>query len=156
MTTTILRLMGLMNKLALAWVLVCGIAFGEGSAQTDSPAAQAAPALGTVEHPARVNIVGSPKFDPALPVVSPPRPLNQPAPEYPDEARRKKLSTIVTVAMVVDETGVPRRVMVVTPAGHGFDQAAIAAVKKWRFKPAMIEGKPVAVEIKSEVDFRTY
>jgi TonB family protein len=36
------------------------------------------------------------------------------------------------------------------------DEKAIEAVKNWRFEPAVKDGKPVAVAISVEVDFRLY
>jgi len=36
----------------------------------------------------------------------------------------------------------------------GLDEKAIEAVKQWRFEPALKNGKPVAVAINLEVEFR--
>jgi protein TonB len=36
----------------------------------------------------------------------------------------------------------------------GLDEKAIETVRNWKFEPAMLNGKPVAVEIKPEVNFR--
>jgi len=38
----------------------------------------------------------------------------------------------------------------------GLDEKAIEAVKKWRFVPAMKDGKPVAVQVNVEVNFHLY
>jgi TonB family protein len=38
--------------------------------------------------------------------------------------------------------------------GHGLDEAAIKAVRSWRFKPAMKDGRPVTVQINIEINFR--
>jgi TonB family protein len=38
----------------------------------------------------------------------------------------------------------------------GLDQKAVEAVRKWKFEPAMKDGKPVAVQISVEVNFRLY
>ena len=40
--------------------------------------------------------------------------------------------------------------------GMGLDEKAIEAVRKWKFEPAMKDGKPVAVQISVEVNFRLY
>jgi TonB family protein len=38
----------------------------------------------------------------------------------------------------------------------GLDQKAVEAVKKWKFQPAEKDGRPVAVQINVEVNFRLY
>jgi TonB family protein len=38
----------------------------------------------------------------------------------------------------------------------GFDQAAIDAVRQWKFKPAMAKGKPVAVWVAVPVRFTVH
>jgi TonB family protein len=54
----------------------------------------------------------------------------------------------------VDEYGMPQNVHVVRGVGYGLDKNAVESVKKYRFKPAMMEGKPVAVYLNVEVNFR--
>ena len=130
--------------------VLCAAMASVGQAQT------AAPATGTMQNPAKINIPQSPKFDPALPVVSAPKLIKHVEPEYPEYARKKKLSATVVVRMVVDEAGVPQNIAVIKPLGNGFDEATIAAVNQWRFEPAMRDGKPVAVSLQSEVTFRIY
>jgi len=42
-------------------------------------------------------------------------------------------------------------------AGHGLDEKALEAVRKYKFKPAMKDGKtPVPVMINVEINFRLY
>jgi TonB family protein len=46
---------------------------------------------------------------------------------------------------------------VVRPLGMGLDEEALKAVRKYKFKPALMDGKtPVPVEINMEVNFRIY
>jgi len=40
--------------------------------------------------------------------------------------------------------------------GMGLDEKALEAVRRYRFKPAMKDGRPVAVIMTVEVDFRLY
>ena len=86
--------------------------------------------------------------------VSLPVPINKPEPEYSEEARKAKYQGSVTLQIVVDEKGVPTEIRVVKKLGLGLDEKAIEAVSKWRFKPGMKDGKPVAVLATIEVSFR--
>ena len=45
---------------------------------------------------------------------------------------------------------------VVRHLGKGLDQKAVEAVEQYKFEPAMLHGKPVAVEVNIEVNFRLY
>jgi outer membrane biosynthesis protein TonB len=38
----------------------------------------------------------------------------------------------------------------------GLDEKALEAVRQYRFKPGVLDGKPVAVAITIEVNFRIY
>jgi periplasmic protein TonB len=86
--------------------------------------------------------------------VSAPTLLVSPEPEYSEEARKAKLQGVVRLALVVDERGNPTQIRVITSLGLGLDQKAIEAVQKWKFKPGMKDGKPVAVQASVEVNFR--
>ena len=89
--------------------------------------------------------------------VSAPVPLNNVEAEFSDEARRAKYQGVVLVGLIVDAQGNPQSVHIVRALGMGLDEKAIEAVKKYKFKPAMKEGKPVAVSgVTVEVNFRLY
>jgi periplasmic protein TonB len=89
--------------------------------------------------------------------VSAPVPLNQVEAEFSDEARRAKYQGVVLISMIVDTSGMPQNPRVVRPLGMGLDEKALEAVRKYRFKPAMKDGKtPVPVMITVEVNFRLY
>jgi TonB family protein len=88
--------------------------------------------------------------------VSAPRALNTPDPEYSEEARKAKYQGTVVLWLVVDPSGRPRNVKVARSLGMGLDQKAIEAVNRWTFEPAQKDGKPVAVQINVEVNFRLY
>jgi len=75
---------------------------------------------------------------------SKPLPTLRPNPEYPIEARRKKLEGWVRVELLVLEDGSVTEVKArqAQPAGV-FEAAALAAVARWKFRPATEAGKPV-------------
>jgi len=58
--------------------------------------------------------------------------------------------------MIVAPDGAPQHIQVVRSLGTGLDEKAVEAVSKYRFKPAMLNGKPVPVRITDEVNFRLY
>lgn len=86
--------------------------------------------------------------------VSSPQLVFRVEPEYSEEARKAKFQGTVVLSIIVDEQGLPRGFKVVRPLGLGLDDRAIEAVKKWRFRPAYKDGKPVAVMASVEVNFR--
>jgi TonB family protein len=88
--------------------------------------------------------------------VSAPRAVFTPDPEYSEEARKAKYQGTCVLWLVVGPDGHPRDIRVARTLGLGLDEKAIEAVKQWKFEPAMKDGKPVAVQINVEVDFRLY
>jgi TonB family protein len=88
--------------------------------------------------------------------VSAPRAIFQPDPEYSEEARKAKFQGTCVLGLVVGPDGRPRDIKVQRSLGLGLDEKAMEAVKNWRFDPALKDGKPVAVQISVEVDFRLY
>ena len=86
--------------------------------------------------------------------VSPPVVLHQVDPEYSEEARKAKYGGTVLLRLVVDKEGRVSNVQVVRSLGMGLDEKAIEAVNKWKFKPGMKNGIPVAVMATVEVNFR--
>ncbi|MDR3749745.1 MAG: energy transducer TonB [Acidobacteriota bacterium] len=88
--------------------------------------------------------------------VSAPRALDTPDPEYSEEARKAKYQGTCLLWLIVGADGRPHDVKVARALGMGLDERAIEAVKNWKFQPAMKDGKPVAVQINVEVNFRLY
>jgi TonB family protein len=77
--------------------------------------------------------------------------------EFSDEARRAKYQGVCIVSIIVDRQGIPQNPRVVRPLGMGLDEKALEAIKQYRFKPAMKDGKTaVPVMINVEIDFRLY
>ena len=74
--------------------------------------------------------------------------------EYPPEAEAAGLAGSVVLEIDIGETGEVMDARVIGPAGNGFDEAAIAAVKQFRFTPAEIDDQPAAVTIEYRYDFQ--
>jgi TonB family protein len=89
--------------------------------------------------------------------VSQPVPLNNVEAEFSDEARRAKYQGVCLISVIVDIYGNPQNPRVVRALGMGLDEKALEAVRKYKFKPAMKDGKtPVPVMINVEINFRLY
>ncbi|MGB8886843.1 MAG: energy transducer TonB [Candidatus Korobacteraceae bacterium] len=88
--------------------------------------------------------------------VSAPRALDTPDPDYSEEARKAKYQGTCVLWLIVGPDGKPHDIKVARALGMGLDQKAIEAVRNWKFEPAMKDGKPVAVQINVEVNFRLY
>ena len=117
---------------------------------TPSETAITLPPSPPVPTPAPVTVAPAPAPAPAPPVVvaaapsapvSPPRfdaaYLNNPPPAYPPLARRSGEQGKVTLRVRVTEDGHPAEIDVRTSSGSArLDEAALSAVRNWRFVPA--------------------
>ena len=88
--------------------------------------------------------------------VKPPVPVFTPDPEFSEEARKAKFSGNVEVYLWVDEQGNPSHIKVARGVGMGLDEKAVEAVRQYKFKPAMQNGKPVKVDLYIEVNFQIF
>jgi protein TonB len=81
-------------------------------------------------------------------------PLSRQPPQYPYKAARRGIEGWVRVSFRVTEAGTVEDVQVLDsdPAGV-FEQAAIKAVYRWRFKPRLVNGQPVAGTAEQVVEF---
>ena len=73
--------------------------------------------------------------------------LLQVEPSYPAEARAAHLTGEVALQIDIGADGHVTEVRVSRSAGHGFDEAALAAARQFVFTPAEIDGQPAAVQI---------
>lgn len=86
--------------------------------------------------------------------VSAPVPTYKPEPEYSEEARKAKFQGSVLLSIVVNADGSTSNIKILRALGLGLDEKAIEAVTKWRFRPSLKDGRPVAVVANVEVNFR--
>ena len=97
---------------------------------------------------------GQPDPFKAPPGATMPVPISSPEAEFSDEARRKRIEGIVVVTMIVNEKGLPTDIKLVKSVGYGLDESALEAVGEYRFEPATLNGKPIAVRVTVEVNFQ--
>jgi periplasmic protein TonB len=89
--------------------------------------------------------------------ISAPTVIHSVEAEFSDEARRAKYQGVCMVSLIVDAQGNPQNIHVARALGMGLDEKAIEAIRQYKFKPAMKDGKTaVPVMITIEVDFRLY
>ena len=82
----------------------------------------------------------------------PPAPVNAPPPAYPEMAREAQVQGTVILHVLVGKDGRVKDVKVKRSVNL-LDQAAMAAVRNWVFKPALSQNKPVAVWVEVPVNF---
>lgn len=95
---------------------------------------------------ASVGVGGTDAAPPVSHKISRPRILSKVKPSYPEDARQDGFEGTVGVKIEVQENGRPGEVQLVRSSGRSsMDEAAIRAVRKWRFVPAQEEGTGRAV-----------
>ena len=80
---------------------------------------------------------------------------SQRAPIYPAAAKASRISGSVVVEMTVDVEGKvqdPAPIEVTHPY-FGFEQAAVEAVRQWKFRPALHRGEPVEFTLRFRLHF---
>jgi len=81
--------------------------------------------------------------------------LHNPAPAYPATSRRLKEQGAVLIFVQVNERGDPVSVQLKQSSGYErLDQAALEAVRLWRFVPAKRGQTPIAASVIVPIHFR--
>lgn len=86
----------------------------------------------------------------------PPEPIRPFQPDYPSEALSRKQEGEVWVKLWVGETGTVVEANVIKSDAEVFNKSAIEAGMRWTFKPAIANGKPVAVWVTLPFRFKLY
>lgn len=90
-----------------------------------------------------------------LQAATPPRLISSPPPPYPQRARTAKAEGAVTVRVTVSAEGKVLGCSLHRSTGNtDLDQAALKAVRRWRFTPGMSAAKPVQSDVLVRVVFR--
>lgn len=77
--------------------------------------------------------------------ISEPVVLERVPPKYPPEARKAGVTGVVVADLLIDEVGMVRDAVIQESPSDDLSAAAIKAFEQWRFAPAMMNDKPVAV-----------
>jgi TonB family protein len=143
------------------------------AAQPAQPPSPAAPATRTPDQTVPSN-APSPSPNPNPKVsgivhrsVTPPKCIYQRELVIPKEARNAYIKGFTTVTILINVEGAPENAHITksiadtmdqkySAAALLLDQAALDAVKKYKFKPAMENGKPLAVILNVQVAFPTF
>lgn len=91
--------------------------------------------------------------DSAIEAMTPPRILEHPEPEYSPQAKLAGLEGFVRLDCEIAQDGSVRNAAVSESLGLGLDENAIDVLKKSRFAPATLDGKPVVHTTACEVEF---
>lgn len=84
--------------------------------------------------------------------VRPPERITFVKPEYPEVARKSRVEGKVILELVVGRTGDVEEVKVLR-SDPLFDQAAVDAVVRWKYRPALQGGRAVKVYLTVVVEF---
>lgn len=85
--------------------------------------------------------------------IEPPKAISQGRPIYPIAMRRYGITGEVMVEFMVSATGEVQNPVVLRSNGPAFDDQAIEAVLKWKFRPATREGQPTAMKMQVPIIF---
>ena len=83
-----------------------------------------------------------------------PRGVFTPDPNFPRHRNRNEGSVVLGLMVGID--GHAHDIKVEGSLGKDYDEAAIEAVRQWRFEPALRDGQPAAVHVDVTLDFRHY
>lgn len=84
-----------------------------------------------------------------------PVPLYQPQPQYPASARMAGLTGTVLLEIIVEPDGTVRQARVVK-SQPPFDQAALVAVRTWRYQPVFVSGRPIVWKSTIQLRFQLH
>jgi TonB family protein len=103
--------------------------------------------------PARAGGVADAGIDAPADTLTPPVLRSRIEATYPPDALRDRLDATVGLEIVVDDEGHVGAARVIAPAGHGFDEAALEAVRRFTFEPARKNGAAIRSTVQLAYEF---
>lgn len=97
--------------------------------------------------PSQVKAYRAPKYVPPGGSDTQPEVASEVKLPYPPEAKANEVEGTVVLRVTVDEDGNVTDVKVIKGLGYGLDEASVAAMRKFKFKPAMKDGEAVGTSI---------
>lgn len=85
--------------------------------------------------------------------VRPPRAVYRPAPAYPPLAKQARVSGDVVVDTILDENGNVTNMKILSGPPLLYE-AAMEALKQWRYQPTYLNDQPVSVELIVTINFQ--
>ena len=86
-------------------------------------------------------------------MVSPANLINPVRPVYPGELQRAGIQGTVKFEAVISKDGLPSDIVLINSPDPGLTQAALDAVKQWRYRPTQLNGESVEVMTTIDVNF---
>jgi TonB family protein len=139
-------MVGVTSRSAVRWVLLLGflpilqlapLSMPRSAAAQDQP----------INTPVVPRVGNEREEQPKPPVIVPPKVKQFAEPTFPPDALAQGLSGRVEVELVVGVDGHTSDLKIKTPAGHGFDEAALEAAARLVFEPATRDGTPIPARI---------
>jgi TonB family protein len=94
-------------------------------------------------------------FSTCDPLVQAPVPVTEERPQFTAEDMRAHVNGAVLLYGIVDENGQVTGLQIVRSLSAGLDEQSMKAFAQWKFRPALRQGKPVAVAVTGMFTFVT-
>jgi protein TonB len=86
--------------------------------------------------------------------VQPAKLLSKVDPTYPASLKQQGIAGTVMVRAIISKSGDPLNPVVINTTVHpGLAQAALDAVRQWRYQPTLLNGQPVEIVTNIDVTF---
>ncbi len=85
--------------------------------------------------------------------ISPANLIFKKPPAYPEPEKATGQQGTVEIEAVISKDGVPQEMRVLSSPNDDFSQAALDAVRQWRYRPTLLNGNPIDVVTSISIDF---